>query len=521
VKEVARFIAETLCAFANADGGVLLVGQEDLVEGEEQTTGTVTGVDYPTDKQRLLLDVPNYLIVPPLSDVVVSEDIVNGVSVLLFEAASSHTAHRLTDGKCLLRVGDRNVPYSEHQISLLKQNQSPYERRSVPGASVADLDTEALQWFSDRIGWGDDVAAMLRAYRLCDGDHVNRACVLLFAKDPLRWQDHTDVTVVRYAGTERGLGGGYQASSPKRIEAPLVRLIEHAYSSVAEQLRRRVGLRDLFFSEEMEYPKFAWQEAIINAVAHRDYLLLGAGIEVWLFDDRLEVRSPGPPPAPVTIEALQAGGRVHYSRNPLMARVLTDCGYMREQGEGIPRIFAEMASADLLPPALSMDGFRFVVTLRNTPVWDAETRRWLESYAAFDLSREQKRLLAFAHAHGNRFTNREAQKQLGMDLYAVSTLVKALMRNGIVRLTEKGGRIYEVLPVGVTEPIPDTVVALLPAFNQRETLANRDLQEAWGLDRAQAYQRARSLVAAGWLEMEGSKRAAVYRLAPKTRFTNT
>jgi ATP-dependent DNA helicase RecG len=491
-----------------------------VVGDQEGSIGAVTGVDYPEAKHRLLLDVPNNLIVPPLSDVVVSEETVNGFRVLLFEVASSHTAHRLADGKCLLRVGDSNVPYSEHQISLLKHSLSPYERRIVPGATVDDLDTAALNWFMERIGWGNDVAAMLRAYRLCDGNHVNRAGILLFANDPLRWQDHTDVTVVRYAGTERGLGPGYQASPHRRIEAPLVRLIEHAYTAVAEQLRRRVGLRDLFFGEEMEYPTFAWQEAIINAVAHRDYLLLGAGIEVWLFDDRLEVRSPGPPPAPVTVEALQAGGRVHYSRNPLMARVLTDCGYMREQGEGIPRIFAEMASADLLPPALTMEDFRFVVTLRNTPVWDTETRRWLESYATFELSREQKRALAFARAHGQRFTNREIQKQFGMDLYAVSTLVKSLMRKGVVRLTEKGGRVYEVLPIGVTEPIPDELSVLMRTFRERETVANRDLQKAWGLDRAKSYQRARSLVMAGWLELVGTRRTAVYRLGAKARFAN-
>ncbi|HEY3412839.1 MAG TPA: hypothetical protein VGM51_07255 [Armatimonadota bacterium] len=60
----------------------------------------------------------------------------------------------------------------------------------------------------------------------------------------------------------------------------------------------------------------------------------------------------------------------------------------------------------------------------------------------------------------------------------------------------------------------------MPTFKQRETLANRVLQEAWGLDRPQAYQQARSLVLAGWLGMERAKRTAVYRLAPKARFTN-
>lgn len=65
-------------------------------------------------------------------------------------------------------------------------------------------------------------------------------------------------------------------------------------------------LHDLFFQEKFEYPTFAWQEAIINAIAHRDYSITGIQVEFWMFDDHLEVRSPGPPPEPVTIEQLAA-----------------------------------------------------------------------------------------------------------------------------------------------------------------------------------------------------------------------
>ena len=91
---------------------------------------------------------------------------------------------------------------------------------------------------------------------------------------------------------------------------------------------------DLVFEERFEYPTFAWQEAIINAVAHRDYALTGTPIEVWMFDDRLEVRSPGELVEPVSIERLTHRERIHASRNPRIVRVLTDLGYMRELGEG-------------------------------------------------------------------------------------------------------------------------------------------------------------------------------------------
>ncbi len=129
-------------------------------------------------------------------------------------------------------------------------------------------------------------------------------------------------------------------------------------------------MHDLFFRERLEYPTFAWQEALVNAVAHRDYALTGASIEVWMFDDHITVRSPGLPPAPVTLEQLRQQKSIHFSRNPLIVRVLADLGYLREMGEGVPRMYQEMEHYGLNPPELAAEGFIFSVTLRNAPIYD-------------------------------------------------------------------------------------------------------------------------------------------------------
>ena len=167
-----------------------------------------------------------------------------------------------------------------------------------------------------------------------------------------------------------------------RFEVPLGHLIDEAVGRIKEHVRERTVLHDLFFRERMEYPPFAWQETLVNAVAHRDYAITGASIEVWMFDDRIEVRSPGPPPPPVTLEQLRQHKSIHFSRNPLIVRVLADLGYLREMGEGIPRIFQEMEHHGLHPPEFSVEGFFFVVTLRNTPVYDENTLRWLNQFPA-------------------------------------------------------------------------------------------------------------------------------------------
>ena len=522
-RRVADFIAETLSAMANADGGVLLVEQENLRVNGADSGGTITGVDYSAGSLELLRSAPSRLIVPPLDSAVVETHLVEGKTLLLFQIASSPIAHHLTDGRCLLRIDTKNAPYDCGIVAQLKQNQSPFERRPVPEASLTDLDPEALDWFAVRTGWKGDYASLLDEYHLRRDGVLNRAAILLFAKRPGSWLDHVEVTLVRYFGTKRGVGENYRATPPQRIMRPLVRLIEETYKAVAAHIEVRVELRDLFFENRADYPEFAWQEAIVNAVAHRDYAITGAGIEVWLFDDHIDIRSPGRLPAPITVDALQRAVQhelppLHQSRNPLIARALTDCGYMREQGEGFPRMFQAMEEADLAPPELLQYEYLFLVTLRKTPLYDAETRRWLRQFEASALSREQRKLLAFAHSRGMQFTNRDTQKQLRLDLYSASNLIKSLIRKGIVRLTEKGGRTYEVITPQTPEDIPEALLTLLPAFQEKNYLGSKDIMALLGLSYTQVNRRIRKLVDAEWLTPSQARgRFATYYLTNKSK----
>ncbi|MFM7548190.1 MAG: ATP-binding protein [Cyanobacteriota bacterium] len=100
------------------------------------------------------------------------------------------------------------------------------------------------------------------------------------------------------------------------------------------------------------YPRFSWQEALLNAIAHRNDSVQGNGIEVWLFDDRMEVVSPGGLLPVLNLQELLSRKRVHCSRNPQLMRTLVDLGLTRDQGEGIPRMFAEMEDAFLPAPRI-------------------------------------------------------------------------------------------------------------------------------------------------------------------------
>lgn len=515
--DIARDIVETLSAMANSDGGDLVVGIED--------GGDVTGVPHPEDKLALFLQAPtdrNY-VEPPLR-VEVSRVVVHDTLLVLhFSVDWSPDVHRLADSRTLLRIRDSNHPFPSEKIAALKalKAQGLTERAFPLDATFEDLDLAIVTQTIARVAPGISALEYLASRRLVDtrnGRSVpTLAALLLFGRDPLRWHPRCYVDIARFEGTARRTGAEYNLVKRVRVEAPLALLIQRAFDAVSPQIRERQRLADLFFTEKLEYPTFAWQEALVNAVGHRDYGIQGAPIEVWMYDDHMEVRSPGPPPVPVTLEDLKQRRRVHLARNPLIVRVLSELGYMRDQGEGIPRMYDVMEAEGFYPPTLDVIGsLVFQVTLRNEPVYDDATLDWLRGFSALELTGDQKRLLAFARAHGNRFTSRDYQKLADLDIYAASNSIKELIRKGIVNSLGKGSRVYELPSRPSRESFPDDLISLLPLFGDRDTVSNPEVRAAWGIVRQSAWRRLRELEADGWLESVGKGRWARYRLGSRS-----
>lgn len=121
--------------------------------------------------------------------------------------------------------------------------------------------------------------------------------------------------------------------------------------------------KDGVFKRIPEYPEFAWLEGLVNAVTHRDYSISGDYIRISMFDDRIEFLSPGKLPSIVTVRNIQ---HTRFSRNPLIARVLSDFGWVRELNEGVKRIYTDMESFFLEPPIFTEpNGNTVQLTLRN------------------------------------------------------------------------------------------------------------------------------------------------------------
>lgn len=244
-----------------------------------------------------------------------------------------------------------------------------YEQRYRPEATLDHLDPELVQRFLGRTPVGSRSAEeALEYYGLIERHlqewKITNIALLLFARRPaLKWHPRAGVRVFRVAGRERLHGRRRNVTQVGRADPPLAIALEEVRSLVGAQVRQSERLTGLYFESVPEYPDFAWQEALVNAISHRDYEVKSRETEVWFYDDRVEISNPGDLIAPVTLDRLREGGPVHGTRNPMLVRVLADIGAMRDEGEGIARIFNEMANRRLPEPEIRCEDGLFTITL--------------------------------------------------------------------------------------------------------------------------------------------------------------
>ena len=204
------------------------------------------------------------------------------------------------------------------------------------------------------------------------------------------------------------------------IELPLLKIIDKAKDFIGSQLRQFVALdrNTGKFKEVPEYPEFAWQEGIVNAVTHREYAMAGSYIKVSMYDDRLEIESPGKLPNIVTVDNIKD---TRYSRNPRISRVLTDFGWVRELNEGVKRIYSDMKMFFLDEPVYTEPDQSVRLVLKNNIVMRNIRRqdRIIEfigedQWKKFDVL--DKRILVYMSNHKNasrsdleRYINRSSR----------------------------------------------------------------------------------------------------------------
>ena len=312
--------------------------------------------------------------------------------------------------------------------------------QELPGAELADLDPDIVKDYIVRREEKQGRQIKLPQDRLLrqigalsSEGKPTVAGILLFGYEPQFFLPQSALTFVRFSGTDlRGPGGHPGYSRRDEISGPLAQVIERTWTILMQEMRVEAVVKGLRREERTEYPQIAVREALVNAVCHRDYRLTGRRIEIRMFDDRLEVHSPGGLPGYITIDNMV---EEHFSRNPRLVNGLYHWNYIEELGLGIDKMIEAMVQAGHPQPGFKATPHSFSVSLENVRERDPQVGApaWENS-----MNERQLRAIQYMHDHGSRLTSREYQ-----DL--CPDVSPETLRLDMVDLTERG----VVLKVGL------------------------------------------------------------------------
>jgi ATP-dependent DNA helicase RecG len=365
-KSICADIGEALVSFSNADGGAILIGVED--------DGTITGIPHKEEEiQTMLLSINSHVYKDqqlPLNNA--SKLVLEDKIILYFSVNKGTTMiYQLPDGICVRRKDRSTMPASIDQIQFERQEikAREYDSQFVDGAIVTDLDLRLLQGIADQYIKGLSIERYLQQIGLAEyaqnGLRLKKAALLLFATDIDRWHPRSQVRILKVKGNKLEAGEKYNVISDDIVKGNIFEMILKSW----EHLRSYLAYKTEFgtnskFEQKYIFPEDAVREVILNAIAHRDYSIANA-IEIYIFNDRMEIKSPGALLSTLTIKNLYELEGSHESRNPLIASVLRENKLMREIGEGMKRIFSLMQEQKLEKPELYSNGLWFRVTFSN------------------------------------------------------------------------------------------------------------------------------------------------------------
>jgi ATP-dependent DNA helicase RecG len=426
-------LAECLVAFANGDGGLIVLGLDE----EGRPTETI----WEEEAEAALLEAAA-LCRPPVPTewrpVETKQGVLVGINV-----PRSTELHALEDGRVLVRSSNQNRPLTGDEVRSLaaSKNTAEFEMEVAPGAQFSDLDPDVIRDYLEQREARGAARVTSRANLLFEIGATDRegnpttTGILLFGKNPQMFFPQSGIVFVKFPGTEpRGENGGIGYGRRDELSGPLARIVERAWNIIFEEMRIGATVERLERQEITEYPRFAVREALVNAVAHRDYRIRGRRIEIRMYADRLEIISPGGLPGYMTVDNLV---EEHFSRNPRLVSGLFQWGYIEELGLGIDQMIEEMVQAGHAPPTFKATPHLFTVVLSNKRE-RAPIPKWTQS-----MNERQTRALTYIREQGS-ITNREYQK-LCPDVSAETLrldLVDLVERGLLLKIGSKKGTYY-------------------------------------------------------------------------------
>ena len=522
---------EPLSAFANrTDGGVILFGLD------ERRNFKVIGVG---DAHRLQEEISHLAaseMEPALRPEFTVEDI-EGKTVVAVEVSEVAAECRpciykpsgLQKGS-YIRVGNTNRRMTDYEIFgyVSARLQPTFDEEPVRDATLEDLDRAKLEEYLTLLRRMRPQAAylnqpfeqaltQLRILRKGDGEmRPTLTGLLMFGVYPQAGEPQLVITFLQYYGateTEK-TPRGERFLDNRKFEGTIPEMVDNATNYVMASIRKSSLIEGVFRRDIPEYPEEAVREAVVNALAHRDYspFVRGSYVQIRLFADRLEIRSPGGLYGNVTEDTLE---HVQSTRNRVLMRIMEDLHLVENRGSGIHTMIEAMRKANLEPPQFHDRRAAFSVTFRNHTLMSPEAIAWLNHFADRPINDAQRLALIYLR-YNERITNSGYQRLNHVDSVTANRELRGLVQSGLIEQHSTRRWAYYTLnaPAEAEAPqTPQTDEEKILAYVRKYGFIKRaDCQRLLGINKSQTRYTLQGMRERGILLLEGARKGARYVL---------
>lgn len=327
-------LARSIVCFANTNGGQLIIGIRD--------SGDILGVEHCDEAERKVDDVAFNRCEPPISILQETVDLDDEIILIINIPKGEQRPYRTRSGLYYVRSGNRCRQASWDEVRRLYQTSESiyYDESPVSKASVGDLDIDHFKDFLEKYMGLSPEDSLIKSYlknlKIVSDKNPTLTGVLFFGKKPQVFIPFAKIIAAYIPGKDISI----PPSDKKDLEGRVPDILDSSLKFLKLYLREEHKIESFESELYPEIPEEVLREGIVNAVAHRDYTIKAA-IRLFIFEDRIEIRTPGKLPNTVTIESMKIGG-CHVLRNPTLYNLLYKIGMVTDTGSGVYRMLKTM-----------------------------------------------------------------------------------------------------------------------------------------------------------------------------------
>jgi len=431
-----REIVDTVSAFSNTKGGVIIVGLDD----NKNLAGITIGKGTIENLTNKILNNTEPKIYPEIE--IVSKE---KKKLLLIKVEKYPFDVVLAFGRPFKRAGKNTVRMSKDEykrrILEIHKKEIYFDGEPLTDAKVEDVDDKKLRQFIKKareerkldVGEKEPIRNVLKKLKLFKGDSLTNVAILLFGRTPEKFFNQIGIKCVKF----KGIDVTGEMLDFKEIENDLFTEVEEVEKFIFSSISLKAWIEEgkIKRQERWEYPPKAIREALVNAIVHRDYRS-PSKIQIRIFDDRIEFWNPGRLPEGWTVETLK---EEHTSEpfNPLIARMFFWIGYIEEVGTGTNKMIKWCKEWGLPEPEFQIKSSNIVVIFRKSKL----TEEYLERLG---LDKKEMEIIQLIRER-KKITSSDIQKKYGVSKDTANRWLNKLIKLNLVERKGKGKAIYYTL----------------------------------------------------------------------------